>query len=396
MLESIYIGLTGLNSFSRGLQNVSNNVANLNTPGFKSSSMRFADLFYTSGQSGRMAMPGNAQFGTGVTYTPSSINFTQGDIRTTSSDLDLAVEGRGFLALLKGGETTYTRTGQFFIDSDGNLSEANLNRQLGVLTANGSLQLFNVTDRRVSPPKATKEVKFTDNLSATGEEHQLADVEVIDSNGGTHSWTIHFKNDFATTSGHWEVTVKNEDGDDVGTGELIFAGSVLMPGKDKISIELKPAVGEASTVVLDFSTGVTGFSAGTTSSLRMQSVDGRAAGELSRVFINDDGVIELEYSNGETIETDHVALADFQDLQSLRQLGDGMFASEASESPRLGRQGDFGLGSVLGFSIEASNVDLSQEFGQLILFQRGYQASSQVISIANEMIQQLFEMRGRS
>jgi flagellar hook protein FlgE len=395
MLESIYIGLTGLNTNSRGLQTISNNVANLNTPGFKSSTLRFTDLFY-SRPAGTTATPGTPQFGSGVTYAQTTVNFRQGEIRSSSQDLDVAIEGRGFLALLDGDETLYSRTGQFVIDGDGYLTESNVILRLGVLTSAGLLQAFNVNDRRVNPPKATKEVKFVDNLSATGSEHVIQDVEVFDSNGGAHRWTIRFKNDFANTAGRWAVTVEDEAANKVAEGEVVFNGSVPVAGKDKITVELKPAVGATTSVLLDFSAGVTGFSAGTTSSLRVESADGYGAGQLSRISIDDAGRLKLEYSNGQTEESDHVALVDFEDLQALRQRGDGLFENTATAEPRVGRQGDFGLGEVRGQSLEASNVDLSQEFGQLILYQRGYQASSQVISVANEMIQQLFELRGRT
>ena len=396
MIESIYIGLTGLNTNSRGLQTISNNVANLNTPGFKSSSLRFADLFYSGGGSGPMEIPGSPQFGTGVTYTQTTINFRQGEIRTSSQDLDIAIEGRGFLALLNGEETVYTRTGQFAIDADGNLSETNLGLKLATLTSLGVLQPFNINDRRVNPPKATKEVKFVDNLSSTAEEHVISDVEVFDTNGGSHTWTIRFKNDFAATAGRWAVTVEDEDGKKIAESEIVFNGSALVPGKDKISVDLKPVSGPASTVLLDFSSGVTGFSSGTSSSLRVQSKDGYGLGQLSRISIDEEGRIKLEYSNGQSEASDYIALVDFEDLQALRQRGDGLFEDTSFREPRIARQGEFGLGTVLGQSIEASNVDLSQEFGQLILYQRGYQASSQVISVANEMIQQLFDLRGRS
>jgi flagellar hook protein FlgE len=396
MIDSIYIGLSGLTTNSRGLQTVSNNVTNLNTPGFKTSTLRFADLFYTGGGSGSMEIPGSPQFGSGVTYTQTTINFKQGEIRTSSQDLDVAIEGRGFLALLNGDETVYTRTGQFAIDADGNLSETNVNRKLAILTPAGVLQAFNVNDRRVSPPSATKEVKFVDNLSSTDDEHVISDVEVFDTNGGSHKWTIRFKNDFAATAGRWAVSVEDEDGTKIAESEIVFNGSVPVPGKDKISVDLKPASGAASTVLLDFSSGVTGFSSGTSSSLRIQSKDGFGLGELTRISIDDEGRLKLEYSNGQTEATDHIALVDFEDLQALRQRGDGLFEDTSVREPRIGRQGEFGLGTVLGQSIEASNVDLSQEFGQLILYQRGYQASSQVISVANEMIQQLFDLRGGS
>lgn len=395
MLESIYIGLTGLNSYSRGLQTISNNVANLNTPGFKTSTLRFADLFYSARGAGS-SQSASSQFGTGVTYAQASVNFRQGDLRTSSGDLDLAIEGRGFLMLLNDGDALYTRGGQFGIDSDGFISELNLGSNLGVLSPTGVVSPFNINAKRVNAPKPTAEIKFTDNLSATAQEHVVSGIEVIDSNGGSHTWTVRFTSAFATAPGRWTVVVEDEAGEKISEGEIEFTGSTPTPGKDKISVSLTPATGAATTVTLDFSSGVTGFSGGTSSSLRMDTKDGYALGQLTRVSVDEEGQLKLEYSNGETEQVGSIALADFEDLQSLRQTGDGLFENVSGAEARVSAQGQAGVGTLKGQSIEASNVDLSQEFGQLILYQRGYQASSQVISVANEMIQQLFELRGRA
>ena len=117
MLDSIYIGMSGLTSFSKGLSNISNNVANLNTPGFKGSELGFADLFYRyqySGSGNQDGLP--YQQGDGVKTGSTSLKFTQGDFRQTGNDLDVAVDGQGFFILVKDGKTFYTRAGQFKID----------------------------------------------------------------------------------------------------------------------------------------------------------------------------------------------------------------------------------------------------------------------------------------
>lgn len=401
MLESIYIGLTGLSSYSRGLQTISNNVANLNTPGFKTAGLRFGDLFYTgAGSPGLLGSGNGAQFGAGVTYTQSLINFRQGDIRRSDGELDVAIQGRGLLVMLPGKDSPvsgrlYARTGQFGLDSEGFIAERTLGFRLGILTAGGALQPFSVEGKRTNAPKATTEVKLADNLSATATEHVISGIEVFDANGGKHTWTIRFANTFNTTAGRWAVTVEDEKGAKIKEGEIVFNGSTLVAGKDKITVDFAPSGAAASSVVLNFSSGVTGFSAGTFSSLRVQTKDGYGAGELTRVFLDSDGQIKLEYSNGQSEKIGYVALADFEDLQMLVQRGDGLFEVDEAVQPNIARQGESGLGTLRGQSLEASNVDLSQEFGQLILYQRGYQASSQVISVANEMIQQLFELRGR-
>ena len=149
------------------------------------------------------------------------------------------------------------------------------------------------------------------------------------------------------------------------------------------------------SVVLDFTTGVTSYSAGTTSSLRAADTDGHGVGALTNVSIDDEGRVQLIYTNGETDLVGSVALADFRDPQKLTRVGAGLYQNTSSGQGRLLASGKEGIGVLLSRQLEASNVDLSQQFGDLILIQRGFQASSQVVSVANDMIQQLFGIRGQ-
>jgi flagellar hook protein FlgE len=331
-----------------------------------------------------------------VTYNQTLVNFTQGEIRRTEGDLDLAIQGRGLLVLMDGETPVFSRTGQFGIDADGFVSERALGFKLGLLSPDGKLTPLSVNGKRSNPPKATTTVEFSDNLSATAQEHTIDGVEVIDANGGKHVWTIRFANAFATTVGKWTVTIEDEKGTKIKEGELQFDGSTLVEGKDKITVAVTADGVPSTEVVLDFSKGVSGFSSGTFSSLRAGSVDGFAMGALTRAVVGDAGEIKLEYSNGQSEVLGHIALAEVDDVQSLVQRGDGLFEQRPGATPVLRRSGEGTVGTIQSKSIEASNVDLSQEFGQLILVQRGFQASSQVVSVANELIQQLFELKGRS
>jgi flagellar hook protein FlgE len=148
-------------------------------------------------------------------------------------------------------------------------------------------------------------------------------------------------------------------------------------------------------VVLDFSGNVDSFSAGTLSTLRATSVDGRGLGTLTSVTIDDTGQLKLSYSNQQSETIGMVAIADVRDPQGLERIGAGLFRDKGGAGIRLLGSGQDGLGTLVARQIEASNVDLSQQFGDLILVQRGFQASSQVISISNDMIQQLFGIRGQ-
>jgi flagellar hook protein FlgE len=189
--------------------------------------------------------------------------------------------------------------------------------------------------------------------------------------------------------------VTDENDATVGTGTLKFIGSTVDPSTAKITVTSTPAGADPFTVELDFSSGVTSFSSGVTSTLRVKSSDGHGVGALASVTIDQDGKVRLAYTNEETETLGAVALADFRDPQQLTQLGNGLFESKSGGPERMLPSGTDGLGKLVSKQIEASNVNLSEEFGDLILIQRGFQASSQVVSVANDMIQQLFGIRGQ-
>ncbi len=395
MLGSIYVGLSGLDAYSKGLRTISNNVANLNTAGFKSASTEFFNL---AGGSGDSAGDPAGSSGNGVGIRDAAATFKQGEIRQTGGNLDVAIQGSGMLVLLPGekgatgSNTLYTRTGQFRLGDDGWLQDAS-GRRLGVLQG-GTLQALRIDTKRTYPPQATTRLQFADNLSAGASEHTISNVDVFDANGTKTTLTLRLSADFANVAGRWKVVVEDAKGNKLKEDELVFDGNSPKPGKDKITLDLTPAGASPQSVELDFSSGVTGFSAGTFSSLRVLSQDGRAAGNLSAASVTGDGEIKLEYDNGQTQLLGHVALAEFRDTEVLRDVGNGLYANEGTGEPALLASGQGGAGKIVPKSIEASNVDLSAEFGQLILVQRGFQASSQIINASNEMIQQLFDMRG--
>lgn len=395
MLGAIYIGLSGMNAYSKGLQTISNNVANLNTSGFKSTSVQFADLFSSGG--GGLSYSGSVSSGQGVRIANPQINFKQGDLRQTDNDLDLAIQGNGFLVLLDGDKTYYTRTGQFVVAKDGYIVEQGTAYRLGVLDGKGGVTAVNIDAKRINAPEKTTTITFADNLSSSATQATVSNIKVYDNLGGEQTWTVTF--DKATTSAgatsSWTVTVKDAGGATLGTSSLNFIGSVVDPTTASITIDTNPVGADPLSVKLDFSSGVTSFSSGTSSTLRAASVDGWGVGTLTAVTVDDDGQVKLAYSNEKTELMGAVAVADFRDQQQLDRKGEGLFQSNGAAEMRLRASGVDGVGSVQSKQIEASNVDLSAEFGELILIQRGFQASSQVVSVSNDMIQQLFGIRGQ-
>lgn len=148
-------------------------------------------------------------------------------------------------------------------------------------------------------------------------------------------------------------------------------------------------------MVFDFSSGVTSFSSGTVSSLRVSEAEGHATGSLATLVVNSQGQLEITYTNEETLELGAIALADFRNPQALEQRGNALFEFNGFGQVQFLSAEDTRVGSVLSQRLEASNVDLGSQFGDLILIQRGFQASSQIVSVSNDMIQQLFGIRGQ-
>ena len=396
MLGAIYTGLSGLSSFSQGLQTISNNVANLNTLGYKATTASFTDV-YSYGSGGQTFFSGtnDAKGGSGVRFGAAKIDFSQGDLRQSEGDLDLAIQGGGFLVLLNDDQTYYTRTGQFAVDKDGFISLQNDSEmRLGVMDAANRASPLNIDTKRTYAPVATNTLKFADNLSSSATTATVSNLAVFDARGGKQTWSVKFDKVTGSTN-DWTVTVTDESGDVVGTSTLKFLGSTVDPATAKLAVTATPTGVDPFEVVLDFSSGVTSFSGGSTSTLRAASVDGNGVGSLAKVSIDTTGHVELTYSNDKTETLGLVAMADFRDPQQLRRVSGGMFVNDHNAPVRIVGSEIEGMGRLLAKQQEASNIDLSAQFGELILIQRGFQASSQVVSVTNDMIQQLFGIRGQ-
>lgn len=390
MFGAIYIGLSGLSAYSKGLQIVSNNVSNMNTLGYKSSDVTFGDLAGL-GSSGGLDFQQYRGGGHGVGVNDISLNFNQGELRQTGRDLDLAIDGNGFFTLLDGEDMYFTRTGSFTVDDAGYIVLQDTQYRLATLDTAGRPVAINIDAHRTDAPVKTDRITFADNLSSTATEMTIPDVKVFDEKGTENKWTIKFTR-AETASGIWTVKVTDGAGAEVGSKELKFAGSSVDPTTRELLFE---DAAKGLSVTLDFSGNVTSFSSGTVSSLRAAEVAGRPTGSLASLRVNQQGQLEIAYTNEQTKELGAVALADFRDPQSLEQRSKALFVYTGFGQRQFLAASDTRVGSILGKQLEASNVDLGSQFGDLILIQRGFQASSQVISVTNDMIQQLFGIRGQ-
>jgi flagellar hook protein FlgE len=331
----------------------------------------------------------------GVELGDSQRDFTQGELRQTQRDLDLAVDGTGMLVLVRGDQTFFTRTGSFEVDKDGFVVLAGTDYRLATLDASGRPVTLTIDSYRTDPPEKTTAIKFSDNLSSTATSFTISDVKVFDALGSEHVWDIGFAKDTAETAapGDWLITVKDKAGTQVGDklGLKFNLGSVD-PTTSKLTVTDSAS---GLSVDLDFSANVTNFSSGEVSTLRAASVDGHGLGTIATVTVNADGELEIGYSNQEKKALGAIAIADFRSPQLLQQRSGGLYVDKGDAGRQLFSSAANEAGRVQSHRLEASNVDLAKQFGDLITIQRGYQASSQIISVANDMIQQLFGIRGQ-
>ncbi|MDK2125130.1 flagellar basal-body rod protein FlgF [Parachitinimonas caeni] len=392
MLDSIFIGMTGLSSYSKDLKVISNNVTNLNTPGFKSSQLQFGDMFYQDQGAPRDE---TLRLGNGVNSLATSLNFKAGEYRQTGNDLDLAIKGKGFFILKNDdGSYSYTKAGQFSFNDEGVLVTRSGGKPVMSIDENGSVTQITMAGMRSSDPKATTLVTLTDNLSLNDTTFNIDGVSVFDAAGNEHVIKLTFNNNNATSPGSWKVTVKEKDAT-LGTYDIKFNAGKPVPGLDSFVVNISPAgVPPLSfTVKLGQDAKSTG-GVGETSRIKVDTKDGYGAGSVTKITFDEAGSLVVAYSNGQTSKTRKLAVASFDTLEGLQAVGGNEFVNNNSRALRIGKAGKE-LGDVASGTIEISNVDLSQEFSDLIIAQRGYQASSQLVSTANEMIKELFDMRGR-
>lgn len=402
MLDSLYIGLTGLIGYSKDLTVIGNNAANLNTPGYKSQQLLFSDLFYQSQQ--LVTEGGDARFdiGAGLGTGTTRRNFAAGDLRQTGGDQDVAIDGDGFFVLRRGNETLLTRAGQFSFNADGVLISEQQNARVAAY-ANGTLRDIDISGLRTLGGRPTSRISFTGTLSTNDQPtspHSVNQIPVFDSAGGAHAFSVKFTNNTTVTPGSWLIEVRDERNNVLKSGEIRFDTSgAPAAGFNTIDLSFAPTGVSSTNIQLFFgdpgtTTGARSLSAAT-SDLSNSSQDGLSVGSLTKASFDANGTLQLTYSNGETRANDTLALATLDNLQSLEPRQGATFVAPDRSELQFGNPSSGRFGRIQAGSIEISNVDLAQEFSDLIVSQRGYQASSQVISTANEMIQQLFDTKQR-
>lgn len=393
MFQSFFNGLSGMFSFSQGLDNVSNNVANMNTPGFRGSDTFLRNVGGTEG------------FGT--TAVGTNVRTTSGEVRQTGNAADLALTGSGFFVLRNdSGELFYTRAGQFDFNEDGVLIDRVTEMTVLGISDSNNLEVVDISEDRILPPEATQTVSFAGNLSTGDASHTIADVTIFDANGGSHILTVTFNNP-DDSENTWQVEIADATGavlTSTDTPPTIQFGTTGTPlvNLNQFDVDfdfdgLQQSVnfffgepGSFSSTTQNNTTPVGDTTPNDNSTLGVSEVDGHAVLGLSTIEFDEDGVVKLTYSNGDTADGQQVAVASFTDESGLEQFSGSLYRAQSGMSIEYGRANNMGLGAIQGGSIELSNIDLTQEFADILIIQRGYQASSQIMSVSNELIEQLY------
>lgn len=445
-------GLSGLNSSSRAIDAISNNIANAGTVGFKSAQAHFADVYAASLQGA-----GAGQIGIGVSATEVFQQFSQGNITATNNALDVSINGQGFYRMSDDGAITYSRNGQFHIAADGHIeNDAGLrltgflaDPATGVVSPSTPGELF--VDASDIPPVATgtgtgnvtpgvvANLNFDSRADFLGPwpaptvtpgplgvvtisplSYNFSTAQTVyDTLGNPHNLTYYVVK--TANPGEWEVhaTVDGtrEANVDLGAGfgapltltfdqfgKLASPPTLVQPTAAQINLtgvvtDLQandptvPANAAAATIAfpLNFS-GTTQF--GSAFGVNSLTQDGFSSGRLAGVSVSPDGILQGRYTNGQTRSLGQVVLANFRNPNGLQALGGNQWAETAeSGGPLVGAPGSASLGVLQSSSVEESNVDMTNELVAMITQQRNYQANAQSIKTQDQIMNTIVNLR---
>jgi fagellar hook-basal body proteins len=410
-MPTFSIPLSGLTASSIALSAIANNLANLNTVGYKDTRVLFRDLFYQSLGTSGAGDP--IQLGAGTTVSSMPAMFTQGSVDPSGVPTDVAIMGDGFFAVQKDGITSYTRAGNFSKDKDGFLVTAEGEQVMGYPAINGAVDTgqglvpLQLGSGMISPPTATSTIQLRSNLDATAPVGTVfpATIGVYDSLGATHILTFNFTK---TASNAWNYSISipaaevGATGNPVvvKTGALTFDGNgnIATPAGDVTGIAVTGLADGASDLTFDWKLydGTSGLvtQVATPSGTASTQQDGSGSGSMTKFAIGSDGMITGTFSNGKTAVMGQLVLANFANTQGLVRSGQNDFTATLSSGQAvIGSPGTGGRGTLSGGALELSNVDIAKEFASLIVAQRGFQANARAVTTFDEITQDTINLK---
>ena len=408
------VPLSGLLASQAQLQAVSNNIANLDTVGFKDQTVSFSDLFAQSSLLDGANNP--IDTGEGVNSSQTSTDFTDVAPTTTGVSSNMALSGNGFfVAQTATGTQNYTRAGNFTSNANGILVTANGETVMGYPAVNGvvstsaPLQPLQVGLGSTIPATATTQFSIPANLNSeatTTTTPFASTIPVYDSLGEPHNLTVTYSKT-ASNSWNYAVTIPAADttsgNTQVAQGQLTFDQSgVLTSPTGNVALNIPGLTDGAADLNIQWNlhdssgnpvlTQTAGDAAGDSASSGITQ-DGRKSGILTNFNVGADGTISGTYSNGETSALGQVAVATFYNSQGLVRTGNNNYSASSGSGPAsVGVAGTGGRGTITGGAIENSNVDVATEFAKMIVAQQAYQANAKTVTTLDQISQTIIQM----
>ena len=452
MMRALFAGVQGLRAHQTKMDVIGNNIANVNTTGFKASRVHFAEMY--SQTMGSATAPSAArgginpkQIGLGVGVASIETVQDPGSLQATGKATDMAISGNGFFVLRDGGRYVYTRAGNFDFDSEGYLVNPATGQRVQGWMPDKVTNTF--PTREVATMKdiqlpvadsvlasATNLVNFDQSLNASAPNYTLPDdsgtpthtaaFTVIDSLGKEHTITLKL---FKVADNEWDVMAYDASGAALDLAGGSTTAATITPGagtaahitfntdgslKDddatpgdgifQFSLDYVPGGGATPMdgsaglppIKLDFSKVLQPAMKGTdnTSTLRALDYNGYPTGALDRIYVDNRGVITGYYTNGQYREVGQVAMANFFNPGGLmKDSNNNWTESPNSGLALIGAAGESGRGVIASNNLEMSNVDISNEFTDMIVTQRGFQANSRIITTSDEMLQEVVNLK---
>ena len=431
LYSALYAGVSGLSAESFAMAAVADNITNINTVGYKGTTTQFRTLVTDGGVKSSYSAGG-------VAAAPQSLISKQGMLQASGSSTDLGIEGNGFF-VTRGGleansDVAYTRAGSFKSDNSGYLRNASglylMGWRLdasGGFTNTGSLNALEpvrVSDLTGSVASTTK-IDISANLQSTSTPftgtYNRGDMangtvpptfkrsfDVYDSQGGMHRLTMGF---VRTGTNQWQAEVYGHPTEMTAPGGVLASGPIQFNADG--SLIKDPAVYTSEMFDMPTINWTNGSSSqkinlglgtnGTLSGLRQSvgdsamitsTVDGGMLGSISSVQVSDTGVVSAAFANGVTRDVFQLPIATFSNPDGLTRLsGNAYIASNDSGNVAINKPGALGAGDIRSSTLEASTVDLAEEFSNMIRFQRAYSASSKIITTVDDMLQEVSNLK---
>jgi flagellar hook protein FlgE len=429
VLSSLYTGVSGLSAQGEALGVIGDNIANANTIGFKASRAEFQDIISKS----LKGILGGNQIGRGVKIGAVNPILVQGNVDATEKATDLAISGDGYYILKGSDGESFSRDGSFHFDKEGYLVTNDNQRVQGFEADENGTVINKVEDirfpRALIPAKGTSKIRMELNLdSRVAQEPGMVKVfdpknpydtsnystgvEIYDSQGNKHLMTMFF-NKIADRTWEYRGMVDGkemmggvEDGlSEACKGKLTFNVDGKLDTEEMVSstFNFKGGAFQNQQIKVDFGDSITtdkgkGLDGtkqyGKDSDMMSWNQDGSAAGTITNLSFNDEGVLTALYSNGATKDLAQIALAKFENPEALFKVGNNRLKeARDSGSPAVGKPNRAGRGKIFAKSLERSTVDLALEFVNLIQNQRGFQANAKTITTTDELLAEVINLK---